>query len=185
MRIAITLLLIVLLVACVTPEPTPEVNLPENITERINEEVPPIEEIPVATLGERIITNQTIIEKGVAITLEGVYRNTEEQRIYIIVHGEDRYENPEKRDATQWQAAFYFTRQEYSPLFLCDYEQQEKSWDAIYCEEERNIPENWYNQKLWLIYTLQEPNLYNQRTSILELLREENLYAFKINLPRP
>ncbi|MDO8628818.1 MAG: hypothetical protein Q7R56_03615 [Nanoarchaeota archaeon] len=188
MKLLFSLMLIMLLVGCTPQLPTPEPNIPENITERINEEIilpTPTPETEPLNLGTLIISNQTVIEKGIAITLEGIYRNEEEQRLYMIIQGEDRAENEEKRDATQWQAALYFTRQNYQLLFLCDFEQQEKTWEAIYCIEERDIPKNWYEQKMWLVYTLQEPNLFNERTSILELLREEDLYVFKIILPRP
>ena len=185
----LTLLLITIFLVACTPTATPEPNIPLTIEERINEETSPEEqEIPPTSedlYGKRITENQSLIQKGVAVNLEGIYFNTSEKKMYFVITGEDRYETPEARNPLNWHATFYFTSTEHMNLFLCDFSQGEKNWTTTYCEEEKNIPENWYQQKTWIVSTLKEPNILTQRASILEIMREEDTFAFKTYVPKP
>ncbi|MDO8556241.1 MAG: hypothetical protein Q7R96_03645 [Nanoarchaeota archaeon] len=188
-KLFILLIGILFLAACTTT-PTLEPNVPPSIEERVIEETTPEEPILLPTYedlyGRLLAENQSLIQKGVAVDLRGVYYNTSEQKIYFVITGEDRYDNLEAREPLNWHATFYFTKNEHINLFLCDFSKEgEKTWTTIYCDEAKNIPENWYGQKTWIVYTLKEPNILTQRASILEIMREEDTFAFKVNIPKP
>ncbi len=190
-KLFILLLATLFLVACTPPSPTLENNVPGTIEERITEETPGEQTIPSPSYeklyGQQLFANQSLLQKGVAVDLHGIYYNKTEGKIYAVITGEDRYDNIDSRDPLNWHATLYFTRNEHLNLFLCDFSKDSttNSWTTIYCEQEKEVPDHWYGQKTWIVYTLQEPNILTERQSILEVLREEDTFAFKTIIQKP
>ncbi len=178
---------VMLLIGC-TPVAEESADGLEELGEE-SEEVPspgiPSEEETETAQQERLVGSQSAIQQGVFVNLEGIFYDREQQRIYFEFSAEDKHEQPEVRDALRWKAILYFTRDEQLVLFLCDFMNQEEFWSASYCEEKRNIPQHWYGQKLWIIYTLQDPSAFREGKSILDVIREEDTFAFKIIIPKP
>ncbi len=190
MKFVILLLIGALLIAgCAAKEAVKEDSVPDNLEERFEEEQDYTENISETeeprVLGERLVGNQTSQLQGVFVSMNGIFYNGDEKRIYFDFYAENRNERPETRDALKWRAILYFTRDEQINLFLCDFSNEERSWDASYCEERRNIPNNWYGQKMWLIYTLKDPSTFRDGKSILDVVREEDTFAFKVIIPSP
>ena len=189
MKFPIILLVGMLFLAgCASKEAAQEPSVP-GLEERINEEgefaAPPEPEQEARVLGERLVGNQSSQLQGVFVSMNGIFYNAEENRIYFDFSAENRNERPETRDALKWKAILYFTRNEQINLFLCDFSNGEASWNASYCEERRNIPKHWYSQKMWMIYTLNDPSTIRDGKSILDVIREEDTFAFKVVIPSP
>lgn len=186
MRRAIILLIVIFLVGCTEEsfdlnEDESDSDVTGNISERISDE----NEMSDVEKSDwiKIVGNHTDIHRGLYVHFNGVFSDPSSRKLYFSFDAEDRFENEVARDALQWNAFIYFAKKNTFRLFLCNFENNGLQWRNEYCEPEDEIPEKWFDQNVWIVYTLQTPEIINDN-SILDIRGREYTYIFKVNIPK-
>ncbi|MEK6904377.1 MAG: hypothetical protein AABW87_02170 [Nanoarchaeota archaeon] len=184
-RALLVLLALIFLAGCAEERILEEEEISGGVGERISDESDSAQDLTDEEQDWKLIVgNQSQIHRGVYVNFDGVYKDEGSRKLYFIFEGDDRFENEAVRGALEWGAYIYFAKKNVKSLFLCDFENGEKTWKGEYCEPEDSIPEGWFDQNIWVIYTVSDPVFINEN-SILDIISEEYTFVFKTRIPKP